>query len=99
MPVDNTAPAGVHGVQENTAGVEGVCVLYSVGETHFRARLRPVVPVDSETFEDGDAWTLYEWSEVEDPEENAPAVEWFDVTHVPRVVRDEIAAPVQVPDL
>jgi hypothetical protein len=99
MPIDNAVPSKIHGVIENTSGIQGVAVLYSVGQTHFRARLRPVTPLDGDPFDHGDAWTMFEWSEVEDPEEDAEAVEWFDVTHVPHVVRDEIPAPVQVPDL
>jgi len=99
MPIDNAAPENVHGVQENTSGIRGLCVLYSVGETHFRARLRPVNPLDTETFDRGDAYTLFEWTEVEEPAEDAAAVETFDLSHVPRVVREEIPVAVQVPDL
>lgn len=99
MPIDTAAPASVHGVEENTSGIAGVCVLYSVGNTHFRVRLRPVTPLDADPFENGDAWTMFEWSEVESPAEDAEAVEWFDVTHVPRVVRDEFPhSVVQVAD-
>ena len=98
MPIDNAAPSNVHGVQENTSGTRGLCVLYSVGETHFRARLRPVNPLGAETFDRGDAYTLFEWSEVEKPAEDATTVERFDLSHVPRVVRDEVPVVVQVPD-
>ena len=99
MAIDNATRANTHGLMENRSGIEGLCFLYSVGDTHFRARLRPVNPLDSETFDRGDAYTLFEWSEVEEPEEDAEAVEWFDLSHVPKVVRKNVPYPVQVPDL
>ena len=88
----------VHGVQENTSGIVGLCVLYSVHGLHYRVRLRPVNPLDSETFDRGDAWTLFEWAEVETPEEDAPTVEFEEIHYVPAVVREVVPGPVQVPD-
>ena len=88
----------VHGVQENTSGISGLCVLYSVHGLHYRVRLRPENPLDSETFDRGDAWTVYEWSEVETPEEDAPYVSFEEIHYVPAVVRETVPGVVQVPD-
>ena len=98
MAIDNATRANTHGLMENRSGIEGLCFLYSVGDTHFRARLRPVNPLDSETFDRGDAWTLFEWAEVETPEEDAPTVEFEEIHYVPAVVREVVPGPVQVPD-
>ena len=98
-PADASADATeVHGVQENTSGISGLCVLYSVHGLHYRVRLRPVNPLDCETFDRGDAWTVYEWAEVETPEEDAPSVSFEEIHYVPAVVREQIHGPVQVPD-
>ena len=88
----------VHGVQENTSGIVGLCVLYSVHGLHYRVRLRPVNPLDSETFDRGDAWTMFEWAEVETPDEDAPSVSFEEIHVVPAVVREVFPGPVQVPD-
>jgi len=88
----------VHGVQENTSGIVGLCVLYSVHGLHYRVRLRPVNPLDSETFDRGDAWTMFEWAEVETPDEDAPSVSFEEIHVVPAVVREVVPGPVQVPD-
>lgn len=97
MPIDSAVPSHVHGVTDNRRGIGGLCVLYSVGTTHFRARLRAVDAADAETFDRGDAYTMFEWTEVETPTEDAEAVASFDLSHVPRVVRDEVPGVVQVP--
>jgi len=98
MPIDSAVPTDVHGITDNRRGIGGLCVLYSVGGTHFRARLRAVTAADTETVARGDAYTMFEWSEVETPTEDAEAVASFDLSHVPRVVRNQVPGVVQVAD-
>jgi len=98
QPSPASDAAECHGVIENRSGIEGLCVLYSLGSLHYRVRLRPVNPLDSETFDRGDAWTVYEWARVETPDEDAEAIEWEEILWVPEVVREAIPGVVQVPD-
>lgn len=87
------------GVQENTSGIAGLCVLYEAAGRAYRVRLRPENPLDTETFDRGDVWTVYEWAEVEEPTEQASVVAFEELYWVPEVVRETIPGVVQVPDL
>lgn len=98
MPIDNAIPANVHGVIESPPGVEGLTLLYSVGGTHFRVRLRDADPEGEVTPAHTDAWTLYEWSEVQKPAADAEETQAFVPAYVPLVVREQFEkAVVQVP--
>lgn len=100
MPYSNMPDEEIHTITENKSGIEGLCVLFSVENQHYRVRLRPVPPIDHQTTVDkGDAWTMYEWVKIPEPTPEADAVEYFDLTHVPPVVRNEFDdAVIQVPE-
>lgn len=78
--------------------VATLSVYYEAGGETFRMRLRPnsALP-EEEHVHRGEALTVVDLARVE--EVGGEGVEWFDVTHVPPVVREATRRPVQVPDL
>lgn len=93
-------------VRGEADGISTVSVYYEVAGRLFRARLRPssALPEDWTTHR-GEALTLTDLSEVEKPDgdrlpvvDEVAAVEWFDPSHVPPVVRGAVRRPVQIPD-
>jgi len=71
-------------------GIDGVDVVYEIGQSRqpVRARLRPENPLDTETFDRYDAWTLYALQAVEETNEGYEATHEFEISHVPPVVSE-----------
>jgi len=90
--------AAVLRVRGEADGISTLSVYYEAAGETFRMRLRPssALPED-ETTHRGEALTAVDLSTVEAV--GGEGEEWFDVTHIPTVVREAVRRPVQVPDL